>query len=122
MDKHFKVLDKQSVSHQDWTPILVNTKSKPSKGASNQPTKNLSNSQLQENKLLKQADNDELSHTKISADIRKQIQQKRSALGLTQKQLAQKVNFPVSIINEIETGKAIYNPQQINKLKRFLKL
>ena len=120
MEKHFQALDKQSVSHQDWKPVIVKTKT--TLKEDKQSTKKISDSQLQENKLLKKVDNDELSHTKISPELRKQIQQKRSSLGLTQKQLAQRVNFPVSIINEIETGKAIYNPQQINKIKRFLKL
>ena len=73
-------------------------------------------------KLHKQVEDGELTHKKVGMELRKQIQQKRSSLGMTQKQLAQRVNFPVSIINEIETGKAIYNPQQINKIKRFLKL
>ncbi len=121
MEKHFKALDKQSVCHQDWKQVVVNTKPK-LKEDKQTTTKKISDSQLQENKLLKKVDNDELSHTKISLELRKQIQQKRSSLGMTQKQLAQRVNFPVSIINEIETGKAIYNPQQINKIKRFLKL
>ena len=38
------------------------------------------------------------------------------------KQLAQKCNLPLQIINEIETGKAIYNHQHINKIKRVLKI
>ena len=42
--------------------------------------------------------------------------------SLTQKQLAQKVNLSLQIISNIESGKAIYNHQHINKLKRFLKI
>ena len=38
-----------------------------------------------------------------------------------QKQLAQKINVTVAVINEIETGKAKHNPQVIQKLKRLLK-
>ena len=41
--------------------------------------------------------------------------------GWTQKQLVQKINVTVAVINEIETGKAKHTPQVIQKLKRLLK-
>ena len=43
-------------------------------------------------------------------------------MGLTQKQLANKLSIPDKLINEIETGKAKYNGAQISKIKRFLKI
>ena len=120
MEQHFQVLDKKSVGHQDWTPIVINTKKTMNEGmkASNK----LSESQQREHKLLKQVDDDELTHKKVSPELRKRIQQGRSALKWKQKDLAQKVNLSVSIINDIETGKAIYNHQHMNKIKRALKI
>ena len=73
-------------------------------------------------KLLKQVENDDLKHKKVPPEIRKQIQQKRGQLTWTQKDLAQRCNFQVSIINDIETGKANYNPQHITKIKRILNI
>ena len=123
MDKHFQTLDRQ-LEHQDWKPIIIkktDSKTTNSNTISN-TTKKLSVKQQTDIKLLKQADNDELKHKKVPPEVRKQIQQKRGVLKWTQKQLAQKVNLQVSIINDIETGKATYNPQHITKIKRILKL
>ena len=123
MDKHFQTLDRQ-LEHQDWKPVIINKKG--SKDTSSNTTKTtskkLSDKQQCDIKLLKQADNDELKHKKVPPEVRKQIQQKRGSLKWTQKQLAQKVNLQVSIINDIETGKANYNPQHITKIKRILKI
>ena len=120
MDKHFQVLDKQSHGHQDWEPVVIKTKQ--SKEETKKSSIKLSESHIRDNKLLKQVENDELTHKKVSPELRKQIQQGRAALKLKQKDLAQKTNLPVSVINDIETGKAIYNPQHINKIKRVLKI
>ena len=68
------------------------------------------------------ANNDELKHKQLSTDLRMSIQKARCSAGLTQKELAQKINVSHQIISDIESGKAIYNEQHINKLKRFLKI
>ena len=120
MDKHFNAIDKR-LGHQDWTSVVVKTK-QTIKEENKTSSKNLSVSHQKDIKLLKQVENDELTHKKVSPDQRKQIQQKRCQLKWKQKDLAQKTNLPVSVINDIETGKAIYNPQHINKIKRVLKL
>ena len=120
MDKHFQTLDRQ-LEHQDWKPVIINKKDT-SSNTTNTTSKKLSDKQQCDIKLLKQADNDELKHKKVPPEVRKQIQQKRGSLKWTQKQLAQKVNLQVSIINDIETGKATYNPQHITKIKRILKI
>ena len=115
MDKHFAALD-----HQDWKTVVV--KSKQSKEEKKKTTKKLSDSQQKDIKLLKQVEEDNLKHKKVPPEIRKLIQQKRGELKWTQKDLAQRCNFQVTIINDIETGKANYNPQHITKIKRILKL
>jgi len=115
MDKHFELLD-----HQDWKQVTLKTKQ--SMKEEKNTSKKLSESQQRDHKILKQVDNDELTHTKVTPELRKSIQQSRSALKWKQKDLAQKTNLPVSIINDIETGKALYNHQHINKIKRVLKI
>ena len=116
MDKHFEVLD-----HQDWKQVTIKTKQS-IKEEKKTSSKKLSESQQRDHKILKQVDNDELTHKKISPELRKSIQQGRSALKWKQKDLAQRTNLPASVINDIETGKSIYNPQHINRIKRVLKI
>ena len=129
MDSHFAVLDKRAaklskervtLQHQDWTTVTLNSKKTKATKASTSPK--LSQAQQRDNKLLKKADNDELKHDKVPQELRTKIIQTRASLKWKQKDLAQKCNFPVTVINEIESGKAIYNPQHINKIKRVLKI
>ena len=132
MDKHFETLDKKNLKlknqqqmntldHQDWTTVTLKTK-KTIKQENKQTTKKLSQAQQRDNKLLKKAENDELKHDKVPQELRTKIIQTRASLKWKQKDLAQKCNYPVTVINEIESGKAIYNPQHINKIKRVLKI
>ena len=129
MESHFAVLDKRTaklskervtMKHQDWTTVTLN--SKKTREKQDKTSTKLSQAQQRDNKLMKKADNDELKHDKVPQDLRTKIIQTRASLKWKQKDLAQKCNFPVTIINDIESGKAIYNPQHINKIKRVLKL
>ena len=129
MESHFSVLDKRTaklskervtMKHQDWTTVTLN--SKKTREKQDKTSIKLSQAQQRDNKLMKKAENDELKHDKVPQDLRTKIIQKRASLKWKQKDLAQKCNFPVTIINDIESGKAIYNPQHINKIKRVLKL
>ena len=119
MDKHFQTLD--NLDHQDWKQVIIKQKNSKTESVKVPSTK-LSDKQQSDIKLLKQVENDDLKHKKVPPEIRKQIQQKRGQLTWTQKDLAQRCNFQVSIINDIETGKANYNPQHITKIKRILNI
>jgi putative transcription factor len=44
----------------------------------------------------------------------------RSEKKMTQKELAQKCNMDVSIINEIERGTCVYNAAHVNKIQSVL--
>ena len=111
MEKYFDHLE-----HQDWKTVVVKKKKdeKP-KEIKKKQDPNIKN-------VEKQVEEDNLKHKKITPELKQQIIQGRCSQKLTQKELAQKCNFPLQIINEIETGKAIYNQQQINKIKRILKI
>lgn len=63
---------------------------------------------------------EELHHAHISLDVAKLIQQGRQAKGLTQKELATKINEKQQVVNEYESGKAIPNQQVMGKLERTL--
>ena len=81
----------------------------------------ISQAQQRDNKLMKKVDEGDLKHDKITLELRVDIQQGRAHKKWTQKDLANRCNLPVTVINEIESGKAIYNPQQINKIKKNFK-
>jgi len=113
MDEHFNTLD-----HQDWKTIIVK---KPKQNVKNAKKKVNNNSE----KIIsveKKADNDELHHKQLTIELRQTIQKARCLKSLTQKQLANNINLPIQVITDIESGKAIYNGQHINKIKRYLKL
>ncbi|GLB35155.1 putative multiprotein bridging factor 1 [Lyophyllum shimeji] len=57
---------------------------------------------------------------KIAPSVGRAIQDGRTALKLSQKDLAQKVNEKPSVIQDYESGKAIPNPQVLGKLERVL--
>tara|TARA_B100000900_G_scaffold412520_1_gene434494 strand:+ start:4855 stop:5205 length:351 start_codon:yes stop_codon:yes gene_type:complete len=104
------------LDHQDWKTLIVKkTKEKPDK---NKPKiKKVIDPNV---KMEKKIEEGKMEHKKITNELRVKIQQGRASKNLTQKQLANSVNLPQSVINEIESGKAIYNPAHINKIKRVL--
>jgi len=63
---------------------------------------------------------EELHHDKVGIDVGKLIQQGRQAKGMTQKDLATKVNEKIQIINEYEAGRAIPNQVILAKIERVL--
>jgi len=109
----------QIFDHQDWKDIVVRKKLDKTI-ASN--AKKIDNATQKLLSVEKKADNDELKHDKINLELRQNIQKGRSSKGLTQKQLANSINMPLQKIQEIESGKAIYNGKDINRIKRFLKI
>ncbi|KAK6917920.1 Multiprotein bridging factor 1, N-terminal [Dillenia turbinata] len=61
-----------------------------------------------------------LTHERVSSDLKKNIMQARLDKKLTQAQLAQMINEKPQVIQEYESGKAIPNQQVITKLERSL--
>ena len=108
----------QILDHQDWNDIVVRKKYE--KTITN--AKKVDNATQKLISVEKKADNDILKHDKITLELRQNIQKGRGSKGLTQKQLANNINMPLQKIQEIESGKAIYNGQDINRIKRFLKI
>ena len=114
MDTYLNQLD----NHQDWKTIIIKN---PKQNVKN-TKKKINNTNIKKISIEKKADNDELKHKQLSTDLRISIQKARCSKNLTQKELAQKINVSHQIISDIESGKAIYNEQHINKIKRFLKI
>ncbi|CAH0545695.1 unnamed protein product [Brassicogethes aeneus] len=63
---------------------------------------------------------EELRHDAIPLDMGKLIQQGRQAKGLTQKDLATKINEKPQIITDYEAGKGIPNNIIIGKIERAI--
>ena len=77
-----------------------------------------SSTSLNTRKLDEETEN--LTHDKVSTELKKAIMQARMDKKLTQAQLAQMINEKPQIIQEYESGKAIPNQQIIGKLERAL--
>tara|TARA_B110000971_G_C19907410_1_gene452951 strand:+ start:502 stop:831 length:330 start_codon:yes stop_codon:yes gene_type:complete len=109
------------MDHQDWDLFILNNKSK------NKPKVNEDGSlkkefvKSKEHKFEEQIEEGKLSHKKMDANYGKELQKKRLSKGLTQKDLANKINVPAKMINEIESGKAKHNGPVMNKLNRLFK-
>lgn len=113
------------MEHQDWETYILRgndfkKKEKEKKDDKNKPK--ISSQTIKDNKLEKKVEDGNMKHKKIDSELSKKIQQMRLSKGLTQKQLANQLSLPQQTINEIETGKYIYNHQVINKVKRKLNI
>jgi len=114
------------MEHQDWEQYIVrckvDKKNNDKKNDKKVKNNNGVNEFLKDNKLEKKVEEGVLKHDKVDKELCKKIQQARLSMGLTQKDLANKLSLQASVINEIECGKAKYNAQQIVKIKRILKI
>jgi len=111
------------MEHQNWETHIIHCKpsSKPISGK-NQENKPKHKDVSKSVKLEQLVEKDELSHKIVPKEIADLIRNKRCEMKLKQKDLAKQLNLNVSVINEIETGKAIYNGQTISRIKRKLNL
>jgi putative transcription factor len=109
------------MSHQDWTPVVFNKKSNDGKDTG-KPTSSLSSSSSLSNVgVYKAASDDDVKKTKyVSKTTSHAIMSARAEKKMTQKELAQKCNMDVSIINEIERGTCVYNATHLNKIQSVL--
>ena len=110
--------DEQLLDHQDWKKIVIKKKYK---------KKRTSNNNNDEKNIVKKievkANTDYLKHNEYTKEFRiKMVNNRTSVLNMTQKQLATKLNLTEKIIKDIESGKAIYNIQYYNKIKRLLNI
>jgi len=110
-----------NIQHQDWNTIYFSA-SKHIGGNKKEEKNKKTNVVSKENKMEKKIEEGNLKHDKTPAELGKIIQSRRLSQNMTQKDLAQKLNIPVKMINEIESGKAKNNPQIISKIKRILNI
>jgi ribosome-binding protein aMBF1 (putative translation factor) len=102
-----------TLDHQDWETIVFHKRqSKPAAGPDLEPTHLRALKDNPESFVNKAFDS-----KYIQAVIKARLERKWS-----QKDLAQKINVDVAIIQKLEQGKAIYDAQIKNKLNRILNL
>jgi ribosome-binding protein aMBF1 (putative translation factor) len=99
--------------HQDWKTIVLSKPKIQPKEIVKKPSSLPSGFKLDEN--------DEIKSIKyVSKDISQLIINARCAKKMSRKDLAKNMNLKEDIITNIETGKAIYNGDQIARIKKFL--
>jgi ribosome-binding protein aMBF1 (putative translation factor) len=115
-----------TMEHQDWTPIYKKASKHLDKATENNKSKSKSKSNSSnktshsERKLDEAVSDGQLAVKKFDATFGKDVQRFRAAKGWKQAELAQKLNVNQIVINEIEAGKAKYNPALMSKIKRLL--
>jgi ribosome-binding protein aMBF1 (putative translation factor) len=97
--------------YQDWTPVDIGNKkiSKKQHSMSSNPKPKIDDYDGTPPKVLY-----------WTTELIVSLQQLRQAKGINQKELANKLNLPVSIINDIEANKSPYNPTLYKKIYRIL--
>ena len=111
------------MQHQNWETYIIHTNNN-NKNKNEVKDGNRKKQYVPDKskKMDEKIEKGEMKHRKIDIELSRTIQKARLSRNLTQKQLAKQLSLPDKLINEIETGKAIYNGQQIMKIKRFLKI
>jgi ribosome-binding protein aMBF1 (putative translation factor) len=110
-----------SSHHQDWEPVIFNKKSAEKK--TTPATTQKTSSSLASVGIYAAASDDDVKKTKyVSKKTSLAVSAARCEKKMTQKELAQKCNFDVSIVAEIERGTCVYNPTHVNKIQSVLGL
>ena len=110
------------MEHQDWNTLYVRANKQLKHKDKQKEEGKKTNHFSKENKIEKKIEEGNLKHDKTPSELGKIIQSRRLSQNMTQKDLAQKLNIPVKMINEIESGKAKHNPQVISRIKRILNI
>ncbi len=118
-----------SFSHQDWTPVVIkkNTNTKQTNPA-NLVAKQGANKQqaaIKTEKVWDASDPDGEPETRpvmIDKEFGQQITKARVAKQMTQKDLANALSLPVSVITDYERGQGIRNGNYVSKIKKYLNI
>uniref|UniRef100_A0A670JXB1 Endothelial differentiation related factor 1 n=1 Tax=Podarcis muralis TaxID=64176 RepID=A0A670JXB1_PODMU len=116
------------MAESDWDTVTVLRKKGPS--AAQAKSKQVSGGAAGQNKQHSITKNtakldretEELHHDRVPLEVGKVIQQGRQGKGLTQKDLATKINEKPQVIADYESGKAIPNNQVLGKIERAIGL
>ena len=111
------------MQHQDWKAVVLKNINIVPKNVPKNIVKKDELTRSTVNPSVKLDENDEVLKIKyVSKDISQLVINGRIAKKLTRKDLANKLNLKEDIITNIETGKAIYDGDQIARIKKILNL
>ena len=107
------------MDHQDWTPVFVKQANKASyqKPGSNNLLPKTSHKERGLNEAI---ENGQLKVKKFDGTFGKEVQKFRLSKGWKQQDLSHRLNVNQKVINDIESGKAKYNPALMSKMKRLM--
>jgi len=106
----------EELAHQDWNTVYVHLKKKTTKTSTNLPKTKGPNPKT----TLANTHGEDFKTKTVNQKLSTEIRTRRNLKGMTQKELAQKINVKPSLINDYESGKALPDPKIINKIKRIL--
>lgn len=112
------------MSHQDWETVTFSSKKTNKSSQTTDSTPKKPSANIQALKIENKVDNtdEKLSVKKIDPSAVRAIIKSRGELGLTQKDLANKVNISDAVIKSIEQNKEPHNTALLNKLQKALKV
>lgn len=102
------------MNHQDFVPIVLNKKSK---------TKHTAKRKIKTPVIKINPDTEEMPKLPvISKELAHSIKMARNAKGLSQKELAVKINENLNVVSDYESGKGIINRKILRKIKKVLEM
>lgn len=112
---------------QDWETTIIKKRSSTVPVTKRGSFKPQSNQQQIKNTVQKifdpnNPDEPEVKPVLIERDFGLAIQKARTAKGLTQKELANALSIPVSVINDYEKGTGVRNGNYVSKIKKYLSI
>jgi ribosome-binding protein aMBF1 (putative translation factor) len=105
------------MQHQDWTPVIIK---KRSHGLDPDVKKRISQLEPTHIRQLKSDDVDVYKNKMFEMEFVKTAINKRVEMKLSQRDLAKRLNVDASIVQKLEQGKLVYDPQLKSKLNRIL--
>jgi len=110
------------MSTQDWEPVVIKRSKTERKAPSLGNVVSKPVNMSQDAAYLRKIENsDTVKIRQLSGDSRKELTQRRVALGKTQVQLNNDCKFGLNLIRDIESGKYCPLPQQLGVLNRVLR-
>lgn len=130
VEHDYDSFDTHQSDSQDWKPVVLHKKPEAPKKWAATPGEGYvtvatgrvgQRSDYDPRKQAKIANETEsFKIRRVGRDTANQIQQARQALKITQKDLAHKMNVPLTVVSQYENGSAVYDGAMFQKFKKAL--
>jgi putative transcription factor len=112
-----------NLAHQDWNTVVVHKRpaaAAASGGAERRAGGNKAAPQLGQRARKLADETEEFKHDLVGHALKIRIMKARQAKGMTQKELAQRLNAKPATVNDYELGRAIPDNAVLGKMERAL--